>query len=169
MSTIKINYIISYKAWKTLDFNLKSLTLKAARLALSDTSEPTEFSLKLSDDKELQALNHEFLGKDKPTNVLSFPSHEAGYIGDIAISFSRIELEASEQNKEFKNHYAHMIVHAILHLMGYDHKTEKEASIMEAKEILALGALGIKNPYEILKIDNFFSNFLGILNICNIT
>lgn len=149
MNTIKINYIIAHKAWKTLDFDLKALTLKAAGLVLGDYPDPIEFSLNLSDDKELQALNHEFLGKDKPTNVLSFPSHEAGYIGDIAISFTRIEHEASEQNKEFKNHYAHMIVHAILHLMGYDHKTEKEASIMEAKEILALEALGIKNPYEI--------------------
>jgi probable rRNA maturation factor len=149
MSTIKINYLTSYKAWKGVDFDLKALTLKSAKLALGDIAKPVEFSLNLSDDEELQALNREFLGKDKPTNVLSFPSEEAQYIGDIAISFSRIAEEANEQHKEFKNHYAHMIVHAILHLMGYDHKTENEASVMEAKEILALDELGIKNPYEL--------------------
>lgn len=149
MSTIKINYLISHKAWKNAGFDLKELTLRVAKLALEGQEGDIEFSLNLSDDKELQALNHDFLGKDYPTNVLSFPSHEANYIGDIAISFSRIELEAKEQNKEFKNHYAHMIVHAILHLMGYDHQTKKESSIMEAKEILTLKALGIKNPYEI--------------------
>jgi probable rRNA maturation factor len=166
MDKIKINYIYSCNAWKKVDFDLKALTTQVSKLALKESDvtnhlNKVEFTLNLSDDEELKLLNSEFMGKDNPTNVLSFPSHELkvgnqegykhmdNYIGDIAVSFSRIHIESYEQNKELKNHYAHMIVHAILHLIGYDHQKEDEAHLMEAREIKILEALGIKNPYEI--------------------
>ncbi|MCE2992376.1 MAG: rRNA maturation RNase YbeY [Candidatus Jidaibacter sp.] len=166
MSNIKINYVIPVAFWKKEQFDFKDLTLKAAIFALNLTKvfsyiNEAEFTINLSDDSELRSLNKEFMGKDYPTNVLSFPANEVNalqpdgysllesYIGDIAISFSRIKEEASEQGKEFKNHYAHMVVHAILHLVGYDHQIESEANLMESLEIQALKALGIDNPYEI--------------------
>ncbi|MDF3047271.1 MAG: metal-binding heat shock protein [Candidatus Midichloriaceae bacterium] len=166
MSNIKINYVISVKNWKEERFNIKELTLKAASAALKLTKvfscvDEVEFTINLSDDAELQNLNKEFMNNDYPTNVLSFPANEVNalkhngysflesYIGDIAISFSRIQEEAIEQGKEFKNHYAHMVVHAILHLVGYDHQIESEANVMESLEIQALKTLGIDNPYEI--------------------
>ncbi len=163
---IKIHYVFSCNAWKKVEFDLKPLTMRAAQLALEESGlvnhlKDIEFTLNLSDDSELQKLNSEFMHKDYPTNVLSFPANEVkisdpksylnmdAYIGDIAISLSKIKMESDEQDKDFKNHYAHMIVHAILHLIGYDHKNEDEASLMENKEIRVLKALGIANPYEI--------------------
>lgn len=100
-------------------------------------------------EDESQQLNHAYRTKDKPTNVLSFTYDDLdNYLGDLVICLPVVEREASEQGKTVKNHMAHMIVHGVLHLLGYDHENETEAEVMEALECTILAKLGIDNPYE---------------------
>lgn len=120
-----------------------------ARLEL----EEKEITIRLVDNDESQALNSQYRHKDKPTNVLSFPFEcppgiELPLLGDLVICAPVIAQEASEQHKSLHNHYAHMTVHGILHLLGYDHIEDDEAEIMEALEIEILSQLGIDDPYQ---------------------
>ena len=109
--------------------------------------EPRLFTIKFTDDAEIQQLNKDFRGKDKPTNVLSFPNDSDDYLGDIAISVDTIKREAEEQDKPYEHHMLHMIIHGFLHLLGFDHIEDDEAEEMESFEIAVLQEIGIKNPY----------------------
>jgi probable rRNA maturation factor len=100
-----------------------------------------------TDDATLQRLNRDFRGKDKPTNVLSFPSGDRGYAGDIALSFDTCAAEAAEGGKPFCSHAAHLLVHGLLHLAGYDHESDADAEVMERLEVDILRDLGIDDPY----------------------
>lgn len=149
-------HIPHYKAWS------KKVAIQTLEVLgfLKHFSE-AELSINLCNDSEIQELNHNFRGKNKPTNVLSFPAFEITnqnwksalkaetnpYLGDIAIAYETLEQEATEQNKTFKDHYSHLLIHSILHLLGYDHENEKDAEVMEALEIEILDKFGIKNPY----------------------
>lgn len=113
-----------------------------------EDGETMELSVLLTDDAEIQQLNKNFREKDYATNVLSFPDGENGYLGDIAISFDRLSEESHNENKSFNDHFAHLLVHGCLHLMGYDHMDEEEAQEMESLEIHILRDMGIKNPYS---------------------
>lgn len=121
-----------------------------------------EVALLLSNNNKLQNLNNQFRGKNKPTNVLSFPDIDVesqkilefqslkDYItlGDIAFSYETIKLEAEEQNKSFEDHFTHLLVHGILHLIGFDHEiSKKDAEEMESLEIEILKTLLISSPY----------------------
>ncbi len=112
-----------------------------------------EFTARFVGIEESQALNLQFRGKDKPTNVLSFPFEsppgiEMPLLGDLVICAPVISQEAAEQNKPVAFHYAHMLVHGILHLLGYDHIEDTQADEMEALEIRILAELGIDDPYQ---------------------
>ena len=111
-----------------------------------------EITISLVGEKKSAALNHTFRGKSGPTNILSFtyptitktPSHS---LGDLIICASLVKKEALAQKKTAKNHWAHLTVHGVLHLLGYDHIIDKEARGMESLEINILKQLGVENPY----------------------
>lgn len=111
-----------------------------------------EVCIKIVDNTESQGLNNTYRQKDKPTNVLSFPSDipdfvESTHLGDLAICASIVEQQAKEQNKNINDHWAHLTIHGCLHLLGYDHTEDNEAEIMEALETELLAVLEIRNPY----------------------
>ena len=111
-----------------------------------------EVCVKIVDATESQTLNSQYRGKDYPTNVLSFPAEipdfvESEQLGDLAICAEVVVREAAEQNKAVEHHWAHMTIHGLLHLLGYDHLEDEEAEAMEALEIQLLSALDIPDPY----------------------
>ncbi|WP_211227318.1 rRNA maturation RNase YbeY [Ferrimonas kyonanensis] len=115
--------------------------------------EIAELSIRLVSSDESQELNRDYRGKDKPTNVLSFPFEAppmipTDLIGDLVICAEVVEKEAKEQQKTSSDHWAHMVVHGCLHLIGYDHIEDEEAEQMEALERQILAGLGIADPYR---------------------
>lgn len=131
-----------------------------ARAAWLDENEASVV-IRIVGTEEGLELNQSFRHKNYPTNVLSFPyepsefelefldAEELGHLGDLVLCLPVVEREAAEQNKPLAHHWAHLIVHGLLHLQGFDHEdSEVEAEIMEAREIAILNQLGMPNPYE---------------------
>ena len=123
-----------------------------ARSALAGRKRDAEVAIRIVDAAESQALNRRYRGKDKPTNVLAFPAElppelELPLLGDLVICRDVVEAEAAEQAKPLDAHWAHMVIHGTLHLVGYDHETADEAAAMEALEAEILAELGWPNPY----------------------
>jgi probable rRNA maturation factor len=122
--------------------------------ALPSRSRPVTISLRLVDEAEGRSLNADFRGRDYATNVLSFPAGDARLedgtrlLGDIAICAPVVAREAVEQSKPPRSHFAHLTVHGVLHLLGYDHVEPSDAESMERKECLLLRQLGFPNPYK---------------------
>lgn len=117
---------------------------------------PIEMTVRIVDESESQELNNTYRGKDKPTNVLSFPfenppglAQPLPILGDLVVCAEVVLGEANEQNKLAMSHWAHMIIHGSLHLLGYDHINETEALQMESLEVEILEKLLISNPYEL--------------------
>ncbi len=124
-----------------------------ANAALLRYNKAFELTIRLVDNIESQQLNHQYRGKNSPTNVLSFPFEvpdgiELNLLGDIVICVDVIEQEAQTQHKSLQSHWAHMVIHGCLHLLGYDHITDNEADEMETLEIKILAELGFNNPYK---------------------
>ena len=113
-----------------------------------DDSCQGEAALLLTNDAHIHNLNRDFRGRDKPTNVLSFPGERAnGHLGDIALGYETCLEEARDKNIPLPNHIAHLIVHGLLHLIDYDHIEEDDARKMEALEVQILAQMKIDNPY----------------------
>lgn len=110
----------------------------------------TEVTIRIVDETEGRTLNHTYRNKDYATNVLTFPLTETPHLmGDIIICAPIVAKEAQEQHKDLHAHYAHLTVHGILHLHGYDHETEPQAELMEGLETAIITKLGYANPYQI--------------------
>jgi len=122
--------------------------------AISSVSANTyELTIRIVGLDESQQLNHQYRDKDKPTNVLSFPFEvpegiELNLLGDLVICAPVVEQEAKEQNKALISHWAHMVIHGCLHLLGFDHINDKDALAMESLEIAILATLSIADPYN---------------------
>lgn len=131
--------------------------LAALGAAYDDEEGPAELSVVLADDELVHRLNREYRGKDKPTNVLSFALTEAEepdaqegvpvMLGDVILAYETVAREAAEQRKSLQDHMTHLVMHGVLHLLGYDHETDDEAEEMEALETRLLATLGIADPY----------------------
>ncbi|MEZ8611165.1 rRNA maturation RNase YbeY [Vibrio sp. 10N.222.51.C8] len=118
--------------------------------------ENAELTVRIVDTQESHQLNHEYRGKDKPTNVLSFPFEappgiELDLLGDLIICRQVVEKEAEEQSKPLLAHWAHMVVHGCLHLLGYDHIEDDEAEEMESLETEIMQSMGFEDPYILEK------------------
>jgi probable rRNA maturation factor len=136
---------------------LRARALQAIEAALAIApirpSEGAELSLLLTDDKRIRVVNRDWRGFDKATNVLSFPAAPPARIatspvlGDIVIAYETVEREAQAEGKSLGDHFSHLVIHGLLHLLGEDHETDAEAERMEGLEIAALARIGIADPY----------------------
>jgi probable rRNA maturation factor len=131
----------------------KVLAPAIARLRL-DLTEDAELSLVFTDDAHIRSLNRKFRAKNKPTNVLSFPAAPATkggigpILGDIVLAAETVAKEAEAEGLTLDVHLAHLILHGFLHILGYDHEGEDEATVMEGLETAILGEVGIADPYS---------------------
>jgi probable rRNA maturation factor len=119
----------------------------------SITEKEFELTIRIVNSDESQQLNNQYRGKNKPTNVLSFPFEvpegiDLNLLGDLVVCAPVVQEEASEQKKTLVDHWAHMVIHGCLHLLGYDHINDDEAEEMETLEINILAKLAINDPYE---------------------
>jgi probable rRNA maturation factor len=144
-----VTFVIEDERWRD-DPAMLRLIRRAARLALDHPPRRRRAAtILLTRDARLKELNHQFRGKDKPTNVLSFVSADPAYWGDVAIALGVVRREAREQGKTLAAHASHLTVHGILHLKGYDHAKEPGRASMERLEILILSRLGLPDPYAL--------------------
>ncbi len=145
--------------WHDVDRCLEAAVDSVVRATIGHAgrdAEVAEVSIVLGDDRLVRQLNRDFRGTDRPTNVLSFalrdgaPSPHPGpaMLGDVVLAYDTVVREAREQLKSERNHALHLVVHGVLHLMGYDHGSEAEARAMERMETRILAGLGIADPYS---------------------
>jgi probable rRNA maturation factor len=157
-ANLDLTVVLETSRWTDVLSNYEpmiQMVVSETLITLGQIDQPKAASIVLADDEFLQKYNLQFRGKDKPTNVLSFPADKSMHfvdnidnLGDILISLSTLEREAAEQEKTFEDHFKHMLVHGVLHLLGHDHQEDEEAEKMETLEITILLALGVANPYE---------------------
>ncbi|MCQ0988587.1 rRNA maturation RNase YbeY [Jiella marina] len=159
-SGLTIALAIETEAWETAGLGDLEATilhvLRAAARALALPADLTsEVAVTLADDATVRKANREWRGKDKPTNILSFPMMDLApgdapgpLAGDLLLAFETVKAEAEAENKRLHDHFSHLLVHGFLHLLGYDHEDDQDAEEMESCEIAILDGLGIANPYE---------------------
>ncbi|MDE1148992.1 MAG: rRNA maturation RNase YbeY [Azospirillaceae bacterium] len=177
--TTALDIIVEVEAgdWEDAIPGVEELVTRAARQALAQAlavdadalpEGEGEMSVLLSDNAAVQVLNNQYRGKDKPTNVLSFPMLDEGddedegddfdlpegmerppyLLGDIILAYETLVTEAAEQAKPIANHLTHLVIHGVLHLLGYDHIEDAEAETMERLETVILADMGIADPYR---------------------
>ena len=163
-----IETIVSANQWPAFDW--ESLATRAVSTTIATTphgdlatiAATIEISIRLTSDAEVQTLNRQYRGQDRPTNVLSFPMVQPDLIdtvantddgevllGDIVLAHETCAREAVDRGVSTKDHATHLIVHGVLHLLGYDHMTDSEAETMEAIERDVMASLGLHDPYPI--------------------
>lgn len=149
-ATTMIDLIIEDEEWARAIPEMDALAQTCQKAATTlERGLDGEIALLASDDEALCALNERFRGKNTPTNVLSFPSDgRPGFLGDIALAREICVREAAEKGISLHDHTAHLIVHGMLHLIGYDHQETADAEAMERREAEILALLGISDPYE---------------------
>lgn len=156
-SRIAVPIAIADPAWKTAAGDIRAMVRRAARAAAGEIGGegPVEISILLTDDREVEGLNRHYRDVGAPTNVLAFASGEPApepdaprLLGDVVLAFGTVDREASERGLDLNDHVAHLVVHGVLHLLGYDHHAPAEAEVMEGAEVRILSGLGIRDPYR---------------------
>ncbi|MCK2053260.1 rRNA maturation RNase YbeY [Methylobacterium sp. 37f] len=155
----EIDVAVEDARWTSVAPDLEAFVIRAVEAALAAAPEApegeVEISVLLTNDAAVQDLNRTWRGKDKPTNVLSFPAAPQPThpgvprpLGDVVLAYDTMLRESAEQSKPLSDHLAHLLVHGTLHLLGQDHETgEADAEAMEALEVAALRTLGVPDPY----------------------
>lgn len=154
---ITLELVVEDGRWSDALPDAEGLFARAAEAAAAvhgPVEATAEIGVRLDADEGVRALNRAWRGKDRPTNVLSFPAgggphpQESHHLGDIVLAYETVEAEAESEGKSLADHAAHLLVHGVLHLLGHHHEEENEGDAMEALEVEALGRLGIADPYQ---------------------
>jgi len=147
--SVDVDIQVPCKSWRRALPRAGTLARRAVAAALHEArhAEPSELSLVLADDATLARLNAKYRRRKGPTNVLSFPSAPP-LLGDVVIAYQTTAREAKAQKKSLADHFAHLVVHGTLHLLGHDHVRIADARRMEALEVAALFRLGVADPYN---------------------
>ncbi len=146
---LEVDVVLQDTGWRRSLPGAETLARRAARAALRGTGASGTVTVLLADDRELRRLNGEHRGVDKPTNVLSFSGDvAAGHLGDIALALGTVRREAEAAGKRFAAHFAHLVAHGTLHLLGHDHLSAGEARRMERAEARAMRRLRLPNPWK---------------------
>lgn len=163
MAKVFVDVSVDVDAWQALLPDPVALASRAfdavAAVLGAELPGSVEISLVYAGDPAVRILNREHRGRDRPTNVLSFPLEAPGdghgetpaMIGDIVLAAETVAREAAEQGKTVDSHVCHLLIHGMLHLVGYDHEQDDDAEEMERLEIAALGRLGIDDPYAVAR------------------
>ena len=146
----QIDIMIPCAGWASALPDARGVAWRAARAALRAAGDRGSLCIVLSNDAELRRLNRDWRGKDRPTNVLSFPAGDDAHSrGDVILACETVLREARRQQKQPRHHMSHLVVHGVLHLLGYDHEVAGEARLMEGLERKVLARLGIADPYRL--------------------
>lgn len=166
MTIVTLKPVISIEGGNWQEESALQALVSRALNAVSDelglgNGNPSEVSLLFTDNATIRELNSHWRAKDKPTNVLSFPAFPLKpgmalmpLIGDIVLAFETVKTEAEQEHKPLDNHVSHLVVHGLLHLLGYDHETDTEADEMEGLERKILVRLAIPDPYALSSENN---------------
>jgi probable rRNA maturation factor len=152
---LRVDVVHEAGDWGPLAAIEADVATAASAVAAALDVHPSEACLALSADADVERLNATYRGKAKPTNVLSFPAQDGmpgaaeapRFLGDLVLARETVVREAGEQAIPLRHHLQHLVVHGLLHLLGYDHETDAEADVMETLEVRILDSLGIANPY----------------------
>lgn len=157
LSRVDLTVALEDERWLHAIPELEEFSWKIVEHVLADIENvpaaPLEVACAFVSDATIQTLNAQYRGKDKSTNVLSFATEDEllpgmpAVLGDVVLAFETIARESLEQGKTMRDHTAHMIVHGLLHLLGFDHENDDDAEDMEAREVALLAELGVANPY----------------------
>ena len=149
-AVIDLDLRVEDAEWARALSDLEAVCTAALNAGAAQSATQGEVSILLTNDPEIQTLNRDWRGKDKPTDVLSFPADpmDTPFLGDIAVSLGVCQRDAADRAIALDQHVSHLLIHGLLHLLGHDHKDDTEAAEMEALEIAALASLGWPDPYR---------------------